>query len=150
VHRAARDVFHTQSQLVGGRRRILIYGAGRGGSVFLRETNQNPELGYQAVGFVDDRPDLWHDEVNGGPVLGGVEQLKDLIPQHRVQEVVVSSAKIAGEGLRMAADSCAACGVPLRRFRITVDHVPVEAENGSHSEARSSGGTERAATAQSK
>src|SRR5262249_32623858 len=37
-------------------RRVLIYGAGDGGELLLRELQQNEQLGLVAVGFVDDDP----------------------------------------------------------------------------------------------
>ena len=37
-------------------RRVLVYGAGRGGTLLVREILQNPAAGFQPVGFIDDDP----------------------------------------------------------------------------------------------
>jgi UDP-GlcNAc:undecaprenyl-phosphate GlcNAc-1-phosphate transferase len=42
--------------VAGERRKILIYGAGDGGEMLLRELNNNAEWEYEAVAFIDDDP----------------------------------------------------------------------------------------------
>jgi FlaA1/EpsC-like NDP-sugar epimerase len=112
-------------------RGILIFGAGRAGTAFLREIRQNPLLGYRPIGFIDDSRDLWGHEVNGVSVLGGIEALDDLIRLHRAREVVLTSGKVTPERVHRAAEACAAYGIPLRRFRFTLDEVHAEAESDS-------------------
>src|SRR6185503_18599416 len=54
-------------------KRVLIYGAGDGGELLLRELMQNRELGLTAVGFVDDDPQKEGRLIHGVRVLGSIE-----------------------------------------------------------------------------
>jgi UDP-GlcNAc:undecaprenyl-phosphate GlcNAc-1-phosphate transferase len=102
---------------------VLIYGSGSGGAALLREIEQNPQLGYRAVGFVDDALPLRGRSVNGVPVLGTADDLGELIARHGVREVIVSTPKVQPEHMDKVAAACRRCGVQLRRFRISLDEV---------------------------
>lgn len=54
-------------------RRALIYGAGDGGVLTLRELRSNIGLGRHAVGFLDDDRDKRGARIHGLPVLGGLD-----------------------------------------------------------------------------
>ncbi|HEY1585609.1 MAG TPA: glycosyl transferase, partial [Polyangia bacterium] len=59
-------------------KRILIYGAGDGGELLLRELLQNREHGLFAVGFVDDDPQKQGRMIHGVRVLGPLDRLREL------------------------------------------------------------------------
>jgi exopolysaccharide biosynthesis polyprenyl glycosylphosphotransferase len=67
--------------------RVLIVGAGDIGRMILQKIIQSPSLGYQPVGFADDTPG--RKEVSGLPVLGPTQQLRFLLQEHNVQEVII-------------------------------------------------------------
>jgi len=67
--------------------RVLIVGAGDVGRMILQKISQSPKLGYEPVGFVDDTPG--RKEASGLPVLGSTQQLRLLVKEHNVQEVVI-------------------------------------------------------------
>jgi FlaA1/EpsC-like NDP-sugar epimerase len=115
-----------RSELSGETRKVLIYGASATGTAFLREIAQAPALGYEVVGFIDDYAAWWGHEVNGVRVLGGVDNLGDLIDRHGVREVIVASQNVPPERLDAAMRACGPRGVPLRRFQITLDEVQAE------------------------
>jgi UDP-GlcNAc:undecaprenyl-phosphate/decaprenyl-phosphate GlcNAc-1-phosphate transferase len=60
---------------------VLIYGAGRGGALVVREVVANPEVGMRPLGFIDDDPALRGKTFAGYPLLGGCEALEDVISQ---------------------------------------------------------------------
>jgi exopolysaccharide biosynthesis polyprenyl glycosylphosphotransferase len=68
--------------------RVLIVGTGEVGHMILQKIQWNPGLGYKVVGMV---------EMNGAnerafnvPVLGGPEQLAELIDQYEIDEVIMA------------------------------------------------------------
>jgi FlaA1/EpsC-like NDP-sugar epimerase len=77
--------------------RTLVYGAGAGGVMVLREARTNRALEWHVVGFVDDDRHKRRTSVHGAPVLGGIEQLARLLAEHQIDQVVISTASISAE-----------------------------------------------------
>ena len=102
---------------------MLIYGAGSRGTAVLREICEDPSLGYRAVGFVDDMPDLWGRRINDVPVLGSAAQLPVFLDQNDVHEVIIATPKIGSDKIEAVAAACRTRGVELRRFRISLEEV---------------------------
>ncbi len=82
------------------RRRVLIVGAGPVGDRVSQLIIERPWSGYQVVGFVDDRPDLEGEELNGRTVLGTCDDLPDVIARHNVDEVLVALPMRAHDRIR--------------------------------------------------
>ena len=101
-------------------RRVLIYGAGDGGELILREILNNPALQRIPVGFVDDDRSKHQTRIHGLPVFGGGERIETLVRERGVTELIVSSAKIRGNGLDLATEACRKLEIPMRRssFRL--------------------------------
>jgi UDP-GlcNAc:undecaprenyl-phosphate/decaprenyl-phosphate GlcNAc-1-phosphate transferase len=77
---------------------VLIYGAGDGGGVVVRECRRNPQIKYRPVGFLDDDPRKQGRLVQGLPVLGGAEKLADFLQRQKVQGLIISSPSILANG----------------------------------------------------
>jgi UDP-GlcNAc:undecaprenyl-phosphate GlcNAc-1-phosphate transferase len=101
-------------------RRTVIYGAGDGGALALRELRNNVRLGVQVIGFVDDDRDKWGTRIAGLPVLGGLETAEDLLAAHEIDEVIVASMKISHERLRRLESMCAARGIEVTRATFSI------------------------------
>jgi UDP-GlcNAc:undecaprenyl-phosphate GlcNAc-1-phosphate transferase len=91
----------------------LIYGAGRGGQLVLRELMQNTMLGMRPVGFVDDDPKLRNRTVSGISVLGTSQDVPAILDSHLVASVLVSSKTIEGDRLREVIQACKERGVMI-------------------------------------
>ena len=104
-----------------GIRRALIYGAGDGGVLVLRELRNNRALGLSPIGFVDDDRSKSRTTIHGVPVLGGAERLDDLLRLHDVEQVVVSSSKISDDRLATITAVCEARGVAVSRATLRFD-----------------------------
>lgn len=104
-----------------GFRRVLIYGAGDGGELTLRELRNNAALGRQPVGFLDDDRSKVGRRIHDVPVLGGIDLVEALLVQHEVGEVIVASHKIRPERVRRLEAICAARGVQVRRAFLRIE-----------------------------
>jgi len=95
---------------------VLIYGAGDGGEVLIRELLNNADHPYAPVGFIDD------DAMKAGRLMHGVRifsshQLKDLIHAHGVSEVLISSLKVPESKL----DHIRRMGIGLKKMSIRIE-----------------------------
>jgi UDP-GlcNAc:undecaprenyl-phosphate GlcNAc-1-phosphate transferase len=104
-----------------GGRKILIYGADDGGELILREIYNNPDLGYNPVGFVDDDPMKKGKKIHGLHVLGGNGSLPEICRKHQITEVLLSSKKIKPERLRELRNECQSVDVELKKAAFKVE-----------------------------
>ena len=106
-----------------GGRRVLIYGAGDAGELLLREMRNNLQLQYTPVGFVDDDPLKKGKVIHGLRVFGGNGNLRSVCDQQRVEEVLISSQKIAEDRVREILRDCDDAHITLKRMRIEIELV---------------------------
>src|SRR5712691_3773884 len=106
-------------------RRVLIYGAGDGGELLLRELLNNRQLKYSPVGFLDDDPAKSGKVIHGLKVFGGNGDLTLVCKQHEVDEVLISSSRMSEERLREIFSFCQEQKISVRRMRITIEDLTV-------------------------
>jgi exopolysaccharide biosynthesis polyprenyl glycosylphosphotransferase len=115
------------------RRRIgrptLIVGSGRVGQLFAKRLDRYPEFGLHPIGFLDDAP--WTSgEPADVPVLGGPEDLEEMIRLHGVTHVVVTFSTASHEVLLRVIERCERLGVGVsfvpRLFEKMKDKVSIE------------------------
>jgi UDP-GlcNAc:undecaprenyl-phosphate GlcNAc-1-phosphate transferase len=68
----------------------LIFGAGVGGQMLVREIETNSELGLSLIGFLDDDPSKKGKKIHGYSVFGGDGQLAAIVKKYNVKEIVIS------------------------------------------------------------
>ena len=107
----------------GDSRKVLIYGAGDGGEMVLRELNNNPEWSLQAVGFIDDDP-LKKDKVlHGLKVFDGNGSLADICKEKEIAEILISVRQFPAERLTALRKVCDQTDVTLKRAQIKIEAV---------------------------
>ena len=104
-------------------RRVLIYGAGDGGELLLRELRNNRELNLAPVGFLDDDPAKGGKVIHGLRVFGGNGDLGSVCTQHEIHEVVISSMKMSDERIQEVLQVCADRQIIVKRMRITMEEL---------------------------
>lgn len=119
--RLIRQVLPTASAAEG--QNILIYGAGDGGEMVLRELNNNPDWGYKPVGFLDDDLLKSGKVMHGLVVLGGHGELGELCIKKDVSEVLISSRTISPERLKIIREACRDANVTLKRAQFKIEPV---------------------------
>jgi len=105
----------------GTGRRVLIYGAGDGGELLLREILNNRELRYVPVGFMDDDPMKKGKVIHGLRVFGGNGALRSICGSQKVDEVVISSPQLSEERVKQIRQDCETDNIVLRRMRIEME-----------------------------
>jgi UDP-GlcNAc:undecaprenyl-phosphate GlcNAc-1-phosphate transferase len=102
-------------------RKVLIYGAGDGGELLVRELQNNFQLGLTPVGFLDDDPQKHGRVIHGLRVLGSVDRLGDVAARVSVDEVLISTDKIDSGRVTMLGQLSESQGIRTRRMRIAFD-----------------------------
>ncbi len=111
-----------QSLLVGTRvanaeaKSVLIYGAGDGGELLLRELLGNADRQYTAVGFLDDDVRKVGKRIHGLPIFAP-SALSSVVLEADIRDVLVSSWKIPEHKL----DQLSAMGVHIKRMRLEIE-----------------------------
>ena len=104
-----------------GARSVLVYGAGDGGELVLRELRNNSALAREVVGFIDDDRGKEGTRIHGVAVLGGLDALEGILQEHPVEEVVVASRKIPAEKLRRLEEACTGHGIAIVRASVRLE-----------------------------
>ncbi len=89
LRQVMREVFERRWRSGLGLRRILIAGSGELGRIVADKILEHRELGYQIVGFVDDRPGD-HLGYRGLPLLGTIEETTDIAAREQVDHLYVA------------------------------------------------------------
>jgi UDP-GlcNAc:undecaprenyl-phosphate GlcNAc-1-phosphate transferase len=98
--------------------RTVIYGAGEGGVMVLREARANRAIDWTIVGFIDDDRDKHRTSVQGVPVLGTLDQVAALLASGQVAQVVVSTESVDRDRFEALQRLCADAGVRTLRASI--------------------------------
>ncbi|MCX6538780.1 MAG: hypothetical protein NT151_07600 [Acidobacteria bacterium] len=104
----------------GRAKRALIYGAGSGGQLLVREMRANREWSLTPVAFLDDDAAKLRRRLMGVPVRGGVDSLESVLARCRIDEVVFSTASVDSAREARVRAICASRGIRVRRFRLEI------------------------------
>ena len=107
-------------------RRVLIYGAGDGGELLLRELMNNRDLALSPIGFLDDDPAKSGKLIHGFRVFGGNGDLGSVCDQQQVDEVVISSLKMTDARVEEVVRCCAEREIVVKRMRITMETLELQ------------------------
>jgi FlaA1/EpsC-like NDP-sugar epimerase len=102
----ARD--RRRREIQGARIRVLLIGAGEAGVMVARELRERPDLGLDAVGFLDDDKFKVGTSIGGLTVLGTTEQIAEIADRKRVKRVLITIANAPGPVIRRITLACAA------------------------------------------
>jgi len=103
--------------------RVIIYGAGRGGELLLREILNNKTLNVNPVGFLDDDELKIGKKIQGYPILGSFYKLAEL-KKHPIHGVLLSfNGKANAKAQQAAIQYCRQNGLFFRKFSIQLEPV---------------------------
>jgi FlaA1/EpsC-like NDP-sugar epimerase len=98
--RASREAKRSGPRRTTLRERILIAGAGDAGDNLLRELQWKFSRTHEVVGFVDDAPEKVDARLRGVPVLGRIDDIRDVAQRHRIDQVLIAVPSAGGELIR--------------------------------------------------
>jgi FlaA1/EpsC-like NDP-sugar epimerase len=94
--------------------RVVVVGAGNAGALVVREMLNNPSLGMEVVGFVDDDPRKRSTRIAGLPVLGNRRAIPQLVKDYDIELVIIAIPTAPGREVRDIVSTCEKAGVPTK------------------------------------
>ena len=94
--------------------RVLVVGAGDAGAIVVREMRNNPALGMEVVGFIDDDSRKRAVRIAGAPVLGNRRAIPQLVADYEVDVVIIAIPTAPGREVRDIVAICEKAGVPTK------------------------------------
>lgn len=117
-----------------GVQRVLIVGAGETGRMIMSNTAAQPELGYDVVGFVDDKPERGSRDLGRFKGLGSTEQIEDIIKQQAVDVVIIALPWLYHRKILSIIARCERLRVAVRIvpdvFQMSLSQVDIDDLNG--------------------
>lgn len=95
-------------------KRLLIIGAGNCGEKILREIQDNPQLHYRVVGFLDDNPNKIGRRIHGIPVRGTVGDVEFIADKTEADELLIAIPSASTEQMRRIVALCKQSGVRFK------------------------------------
>jgi FlaA1/EpsC-like NDP-sugar epimerase len=91
-------VFYERSlREVGQRERALIAGAGEAGVALARQLWRTPSANLEPVCFVDEETRLHGEHIEGIPVLGGVEDIEEIVEEQGIDQILIALPEATSE-----------------------------------------------------
>lgn len=100
------------SKSADGVLRTLIIGAGDAGNILLREINQNKNLKYNVVGFVDDFKTKYM--IEGLSILGTTHDLEEIKEKYHIEVALIAMRNVTKKQLRMVVEQCQKAHLPVQ------------------------------------
>jgi FlaA1/EpsC-like NDP-sugar epimerase len=98
----------------GDRDRVLLIGAGQAGVLVAREIVSRPDLGLDAVAFIDDDRNKVGSRIGGLPVLGTTAQLGEIARKKKVHRALITIANASGTDIRRIVMLCKSAGIETK------------------------------------
>ncbi len=99
-----------------GSKRLLVYGAGDGGEMIVRDMLKRPS-DYEPLGFIDDNPAKLGQSIHGVAVIGTRHDLAHIIAEHHPHEILVAMPSADPAAVRRVVTL-------LQPFKIPISTLP--------------------------
>ena len=108
--------YQASNQVIGSSpiQRVLIMGAGKAGSMIIREIKRNPQLGINVIGFLDDDPAKHNMFIHGAKVLGDKDSIPQLVSKYGINEIIIAMPSAHGKQVRAIVNICRQCNVNVK------------------------------------
>ena len=103
--------------------KTLIYGAGRGGELLLREILNNKRLNVQPIGFLDDDVLKTGKRLQGFPILGTFNDLDRVAKKYDIGNLLISFNRHDEDKLNHIRKVCQKNNLKLKQFSINIKDI---------------------------
>jgi undecaprenyl-phosphate galactose phosphotransferase len=96
------------------RRDVLILGDGKAGKMLASQLMYENPIGLEIVGFIDDSKEIGEEIVSGKKVIGHFIDIKGVIKQHNIDELIIAEDNTTNEELLDLIENCKKLHVSLK------------------------------------
>ena len=112
--RLLRERFNFDTEIIQRRKKAIIVGAGQAGILTLKECRNNPRMGLEIVGFIDDDPIKQYQNIHGIKVLGDRKKIPEVVDKYGIEEIILAIPSAKGEVIRDILNYCQLPDVKIR------------------------------------
>ncbi len=94
-------------------RRAMIIGAGAAGRTVVRELQQSDKTNLKPACFIDDNPNKWGRYIEGVPVVGGRDDIPNMVAKYGVEEIHFCIPTASAQVRKEILDICKETGCKL-------------------------------------
>jgi UDP-GlcNAc:undecaprenyl-phosphate GlcNAc-1-phosphate transferase len=109
--------------------KVIIYGAGRGGELLLREILNNAQLKVKPIGFIDDDRLMIGKKIQNVPIVGDGSQLEKVFQKEAFTGILISFQQTdpkSNMAYVAAKDFCRRKNLFLKSFKIGLQDIALE------------------------
>jgi len=110
-----KSLYATLMRMNLAKRKVIVYGAGKAGLMTKNILEQEAQLVYQIVAFVDDNPSKVGKKLEGVQVISR-RSLKNFVKENKIEEAIIAIEKIAPVRKRVFIDQLIACKVVVKNI----------------------------------
>ncbi len=107
-------ILFTKLSMTSFKRNVLILGDGKAGKMLASQLLFENPIGLDVIGFIDDSKNVGDEIVSGKNVIGHFNQIKEIIEQDKIDELIIAEDKIGEEELLSLIDNCKKFNVSLK------------------------------------
>ena len=111
--------------------KVVIYGAGRGGELLLREILNNKSLNVRPMGFIDDDVLKKGKKIQGFHILGTFREMERIHAKFGIDTILVSFNGLGDKHAASYKEAKAYCrqhGVGLKQFKVGLQEIDLSQE----------------------
>lgn len=94
--------------------RTLIFGAGSAGALIAKELKHGTNRDLYPVAFIDDDRRKWKLHVMGMPVLGGRDQVPEVVKKYNIEKIIIAIPSASKSETAKIIEICKNTGVKIR------------------------------------
>ncbi len=96
---------------------VIIYGVGAPGVITKRTLERDRRKNYNVVAFIDSRPSVQKQKLEGVPIYDSRNDLERLLTENTIETLIISVEEIAPSNKNKIIDTCL-------KYNVKVQHVP--------------------------
>ena len=96
--------------------RVMLIGAGSAGQMLLRDIYKSQEIHEKVVCIIDDNPNKWNRYIDGIPVVGGRDSIRNSVEKYHVDKIYIAIPSASATQKKDILEICKDTGCELKNL----------------------------------